>query len=111
PRPCLSLARKRPVWDIPRARTSMDAQGTRVSMCTSTMGAVRGAAALGLLVGCTVGVVWVLLALGALTSTLRGVAAGRPDWVLGWALVGVLLMGAGLSALIGSWLHHRTARH
>ncbi|MFO7260277.1 MAG: hypothetical protein DIU52_003920 [bacterium] len=71
----------------------------------------RGAAPLGLLVGFTVGVVWVLLAIGALASSVRGAAAGRPDWVLGWALVGVLLMGAGLSALIGSWLHHRAARH
>ncbi len=89
----------------------MDTQVTRDSMSTGTTGAERGAAPLGLLVGFTVGVVWVLLALGALTSSLRGVAAGRPDWVLGWALVGFLLMGAGLSALIGSWLHHRTARH
>jgi len=80
-------------------------------MTTGTTGTDRGATPLGLLVGFTVGVVWVLLAIGALTSSLRGVDAGRPDWGLGWGLVGVLLMGAGLSALIGSWIHYRAARH
>jgi len=80
-------------------------------MITGITGSERGAAPFGLLVGFTVGVVWVLLALGALASSLRGMAAGRPDWGLGWGLVGLLLMGAGLSALIGSWLHHRAARH
>lgn len=73
--------------------------------------AVRGAAPLGLLVGITVGVLWTLLALGALASAAAGARASRPDWVLGWTLVGVLLLGAGLSALIGSWLHHRAATH
>lgn len=77
-----------------------------------TTNAERGAAPLGLVAGFTVGVVWVLLAIGALVSAVRGVAAGRLDWVLGWCLVGLFLMGAGLSALIGSWLHNRAAaRH
>lgn len=88
----------------------MDTQATRESMTTGT-GAERGAAPLGLLAGFTVGVLWVLLAIATLVSAVRGMAAGRPDWVLGWGLVGLLLMGAGLSALIGSWLHHRAAAH
>jgi hypothetical protein len=74
--------------------------------------AERGAAPLGLLAGITVGVLWVILAAGALASAAAGARASRPDWLLGWTLVGVLLLAAGLSALIGSWLHHRAAaRH
>src|SRR5690606_14287092 len=73
--------------------------------------AERGAPPLGLLAGFTVGVVWVLLAIGALNSAFRGLGAGRPDWALGWGLVGTLLLGAGLSAIIGSWQHHRAASH
>jgi hypothetical protein len=29
----------------------------------------------------------------------------RGDWALAWGLVGVLLLAAGLAAMIGTWYH------
>lgn len=56
--------------------------------------------------GLVIGAVWVVLAGLALWMSARGYAHDRSGWGLGWGLVGTLLMGAGLAALIGSWWHN-----
>jgi hypothetical protein len=57
------------------------------------------------LFGGGVGVTWIALAIVALTSSFRGLNNDRLDWFLGWGLVGILLLAAGLAALVGTWWH------
>ena len=57
----------------------------------------------------TISVLWTAMAATALWSAARGFANGRPDWGLGWGLVGVLLLAAGAAAGIGTWWHLRAA--
>jgi hypothetical protein len=55
--------------------------------------------------GFGLGIVWVILASLCLLSAARGYANGRLDWGLGWGLVGVLLLAAGIAAMVGTWWH------
>lgn len=55
--------------------------------------------------GIGIGVVWLAMAVAALRSAARGLAANRSDWALAWGLVGVLLLAAGSAAAFGTWWH------
>lgn len=55
--------------------------------------------------GALIGVLWLAMATAALVSSVQGLRVDRPDWGLGWGLVGLLLLAAGLSAIIGTWNH------
>lgn len=56
--------------------------------------------------GLVVGVLWVVAALGVLWVASRGAAHDESGWVLGFGLVGTLLLAAGGAALIGTWWHN-----
>lgn len=60
--------------------------------------------------GLVIGVLWLAMAAAALWSSARGYANDRSDWGLGWGLVGVLLLGAALAALVGTWWHNFRVR-
>jgi len=66
---------------------------------------------LGKVAGFGIGVIWVVLAIATLIAAARGSTYDRPDYALSWGLVGLFLLGAGLSALIGTWWHTRTREH
>jgi hypothetical protein len=55
--------------------------------------------------GFGIGVLWLLMAFWCLYSGIKGYANHRTDYGLAWTVVGVLLTGAGASALIGTWWH------
>lgn len=55
--------------------------------------------------GFGIGIVWVILAVLCLLSSASGYANGRLDWGLGWGLVGMLLLAAGIAAMVGTWWH------
>jgi Na+-driven multidrug efflux pump len=63
----------------------------------------QNTAALG--VGFGIGVLWLLMAGTSLFSSYRGYANDRHDWGLVWGLVGLLLLGAGIAAMVGTWWH------
>jgi hypothetical protein len=55
--------------------------------------------------GFGIGIVWIILAGMALWSAMRGFTNDRYDWGIAYGLVGVLLLAAGLAAMIGTWWH------
>jgi hypothetical protein len=55
--------------------------------------------------GFGIGIIWILLAAAALWSSIRGYMNERHDWGLAYLLVGLLLGGAGVAALVGTWWH------
>jgi hypothetical protein len=55
--------------------------------------------------GFGIGVLWLIMAVTALWSAWRGGANDRPDWALMWAIIGVLLLAAGIAAMVGTWWH------
>lgn len=62
--------------------------------------------------GFIVGALWIAMATAALISSARGYAHQRTDWGLGWGIVGVLLLAAGVAAIAGTWWHnYRVTRH
>lgn len=66
--------------------------------------------------GFGIGVAWIAMALWCWIASLRGFNDNRSDYGLIWAVVGTLLLGAGLAALFGTWWHQfelprRRARH
>jgi hypothetical protein len=65
--------------------------------------APQNTAALG--AGFGIGVLWLAMAAACLWSSLRGYANDRLDWGLAWGLVGVLLLAAGIAAMVGTWWH------
>lgn len=66
----------------------------------------------GLIAGVVIGVLWIAMAVATLLSAAEGYQNNRNDWGLGWGLVGLLLLAAGVASIIGSWWHHRhTTRH
>jgi hypothetical protein len=60
--------------------------------------------------GFGIGILWVVFAATALISAARGFANDRLDWGYGWGLVGVLLLAAGIAAMVGTWWH-QTREH
>jgi hypothetical protein len=55
--------------------------------------------------GFGIGILWLFMAGTCAWSAVRGYLNQRYDWALLWGLVGVLLVGAGLGAMIGTWWH------
>lgn len=55
--------------------------------------------------GFGIGIAWLLMAGTSLWSAARGFANDRSDWAAAWGLVGVLLLAAGIAAMIGTWWH------
>ena len=60
---------------------------------------------LALAVGFGIGIVWIASALFILYNAIRGFSDRRPDYGMSWSLVGVFLLAAGISALVGTWWH------
>ena len=56
-------------------------------------------------VGFGIGILWIVMAATSLWSSFRGYMNGRWDWGLAWALVGLLLLAAGVAAMVGTWWH------
>lgn len=65
---------------------------------------------LALAFGVGLGLAWMAISVLVFISSAQGFANDRADWGAGWALVGGLLMGAGLSALLGTLWHRRIVR-
>lgn len=55
--------------------------------------------------GFGIGALWIAMAILSLASAARGFANARADWGVGWGLVGILLLGAGAAAIVGTWWH------
>ena len=55
--------------------------------------------------GFGIGVLWLAMAFWCLFNGIKGYANHRTDYGLIWTVVGVLLLGAGGAALIGTWWH------
>ncbi len=71
---------------------------------------------LALAVGFGIGVLWIAMAVWCLAAAIKGFGHARNDYGVAWAVVGVLLLGAGGSALVGTWWHQfalprRRAQH
>lgn len=64
----------------------------------------------GAIPGFIIGVLWLAMAATAIWASARGYANNRSDWGLGWGLVGLFLLAAGLSALVGTWWHNFRVR-
>jgi hypothetical protein len=60
---------------------------------------------LALAAGFGIGVLWIAMAIWCLAASVKGYDNERSDYGLVWAVVGVLLLGAGTAALIGTWWH------
>lgn len=60
---------------------------------------------LALAAGFGIGVVWLAMAFWCLASGINGYSKDRTDYGFIWTLVGFFLLGAGLSAIIGTWWH------
>lgn len=56
-------------------------------------------------VGFGIGFVWIAMALWCLSWGIRGYSNDRTDYGLIWTVVGVLLLGGGGAAMIGTWWH------
>ena len=60
---------------------------------------------LALAVGFGIGGIWLAMGLWCVVNGINGYANDRTDYGFIWTLVGVLLLGGGLAALIGTWWH------
>ena len=60
---------------------------------------------LALAAGFGIGVGWIAMAIWCLAAAVKGYGNGRSDYGLIWSVTGVLLLGAGISALVGTWWH------
>ncbi len=55
--------------------------------------------------GLVIGVLYLIIAMGAFKNSMAGWEAGHGDLGFWWTVVGCLLTIAGLGALIGTWIH------
>jgi hypothetical protein len=55
--------------------------------------------------GFGIGILWILMAGTSFWSAARGFANDRSDWWIAWGLIGLLLLGAGVLAIAGTWWH------
>lgn len=60
---------------------------------------------LALAAGFGIGVTWIGLALWCFMAALKGFGDSRSDYGVVWSIVALLLLGAGLAALVGTWWH------
>jgi len=58
-----------------------------------------------LIVGFGIGVLWLDMAFWCLANGIKGYSNQRTDYGLIWTVVGVLLLGCGSAALVGTWWH------
>lgn len=56
-------------------------------------------------IGGGIGLLWIAMAVLSLASAGAGWQRGRFDWLMGWGLVGGLLLLAGVAAAAGTWNH------
>ena len=62
-------------------------------------------------IGLIIGVVLLLFAFAAYRYGLDGWGAGHGELGLWWTVIGVLLTMAGLSAIVGTWIHAWSHHH
>ena len=55
--------------------------------------------------GFGIGALWILMALWCLKSGIAGFSDSREDYGLVWTVVGVLLLGAGVASIVGTYWH------
>ena len=55
--------------------------------------------------GLVIGVIYLLIAMGAFKSGMTGWGAGHSDLGFWWTVIGCLLAIAGFGALLGTWVH------
>ena len=60
---------------------------------------------LALAAGFGIGVMWIVMALWCLKSAVDGFSDSREDYGLVWAIVGALLLGAGIAAVVATYWH------
>ena len=63
-----------------------------------------------LLTGFSIGGIWVLAALYTIVRALGGFGDSRPDYGVAWITTGVLLLAAGVAAIVGTWWHQLRPR-
>lgn len=56
-------------------------------------------------VGLIIGVVYLLIAMGAFKTGMDGWGAGHSDLGVWWSVIGTLLAMAGIGAILGTWVH------
>jgi hypothetical protein len=56
-------------------------------------------------IGGGIGLLWIAMAVVSLLSAIEGLRNARFDWLMGWGLVGGLLLLAGVAAVAGTWNH------
>lgn len=61
--------------------------------------------------GFGIGLLWVMMAITALWASARGYANDKLDWGLAWGLIGLLLLAAGIAAMVGTWWHQTRVAH
>ncbi len=61
--------------------------------------------------GFIIGILWVVMAVTALWSSVRGYNNHRYDWGLAWGLIGVLLLAAGMISMFATWWHLTRVRN
>jgi hypothetical protein len=61
---------------------------------------------LAVIVGFGTGVTWIVAALYTLMRAFGGISNDRYDYGVAWTTAGLLLLAAGVAALIGTWWHH-----
>ncbi len=69
----------------------------------------RNVPALG--VGFGIGIFWIVMAVTALWSSVRGYTNHRYDWGLMWAIIGILLLAAGTLSMVATWWHLTRVRN
>ena len=62
------------------------------------------------ILGMSVGVIYLAIAVGALTRASDGWATGYSDIGFWWTVIAVLLTIAALGASIGTWIHTQQGR-
>lgn len=55
--------------------------------------------------GLIIGVIYLLVAMGAFKTGMEGWAGGHSDLGVWWSVIGTLLAMAGIAALLGTWIH------
>ena len=68
-----------------------------------TNGPPRNTVALG--AGFGIGILWVIMGVVSLKSSIRGYSNHRYDWGLAWGLIGLLITAAGTIAMVATWWH------
>lgn len=56
-------------------------------------------------IGGGIGLLWIAMGAWSLASAIEGWRNDRFDWLMGWGLVGGLLLLAGVAAAAGTWNH------